>query len=267
MSPKIYSENEELNRTKTEHDQIQQKYNELQVAHDLVLQKNMNFEKYKVELVETRNAFDEQRREMDDLHQQLKECREEINFLCTTNENLTSLNETLTQKIKKYPQYDTLYNSVLQSPIATKPKSDNNSVDDLTEIAEDNVDSLDTHEIADNLPNEQNQPNEPNDAKAANTAQQPPHDFMDRMKSVSVSDNMSLVNLDCPKLDRCHSTFVVENTADEKIKEELQRITADKTRWNQEYQQLMAEKQGYIQSIAHYQETIQKLATELDKAV
>merc|ERR1719295_66378 len=107
---------------------------------------------------------------MDDLHQQLKECREEINFLCTTNENLTSLNETLTQKIQKYPQYDTLYNSVLQSPIATKPNGDNNSVD-LTEIAEDdNVDSLDTHEIADNL---QNGPNDANDAKNANTAQQP----------------------------------------------------------------------------------------------
>ncbi len=79
-----------------------------------------SIEKYKLEIVQTRNSFDEQQKEFQDLQKQLEECRNEINFLCTTNEELCNNNDNLAKQLEQYPRA----NSVLSSVILHDDKSE-----------------------------------------------------------------------------------------------------------------------------------------------
>ena len=48
--------------------------------------------------------MDEQSKEFQDIQQQLKEARDEINLLCTTNEDLCNINEKLTENWRNISQ-------------------------------------------------------------------------------------------------------------------------------------------------------------------
>ena len=91
-------------------------------------ERKMTAEKYKLEIVQTRNRYDDQSKEYEDLQQQLKECRDEINFLCTTNEDLQTVNNSLNKQLAKYPQPDSMRNSILLED--DKTKNEEESKDD-----------------------------------------------------------------------------------------------------------------------------------------
>ena len=237
--------------------QLETEFNEQK---EMLSEKKMSLEKYKVEIIQTRQSMDEQRNEYQDLQKQLKGAREEINFLCTTNEDLIEQNDKLTKKLEKYQPANSLLNSMILG-------------DDKSEISTIINKQLppNDEEIADD-PDEQKQNKEEEEAAEIENEQERtgPRSVIASDESMSVFNldetnvnlNMSLVGnrLDCPKLQTASSMFVIESREDTKIKEEMQRL---ENNFNNQYQTVIEEKQELLKQITVLEDTVQFLRNKL----
>eukprot|EP01084_Bolivina_argentea_P026639 49554_1 len=172
---------------KTELEELQMKYD---TQREVLCKKKTSIEKYKLEIIQTRTSFDEQQKEFVDLQKQLKECRDEINFLCTTNEDLYNINENLSKKLEKYPQTNSLLNSVIldnKSEEKDENKCNNKSVENNENMSIDFSQSVSVFNLQNN-------------------------------------NIQRIETFECPEL-KTSNMFMMEN--DNKIKEELYRISYD----------------------------------------